>query len=328
MAGKHIHDFETGYEPLTLRDGDSLLLDPRGELFVYADPAVTLTGGRASIRNHGVISTSNPTPIVGHLTSPFDIRIVNSGSIYGRFPPTGPAIMLTSEPGVGGVLHILNSGGTVGVSDGGGLRAGIDLSQLHADQVYLVNTGKIGSEIRSVAYDGSDGADTVRNSGTIFGDVDLDAGDDMLRDRGTIYGHILGGGGDDRIFAGNFNDSIWGGLGRDVLAGRGGGDRYDFDALADSAPDRVHADVIRGFDERSGDIIILSDIDADTLADGDQAFAFVGTAAFSGSAGELRCDLIRGGAVLYADVDGDAVSDFALVVRGNVTAAEDLQIAF
>ena len=53
-------------------------------------------------------------------------------------------------------------------------------------------------------------------------------------------------------------------------------------------------------------------MDADTGRPGDQGFAFLGGAAFSGDAGELRF----AGGVLAGDVDGDRAADFEIALLG------------
>ena len=64
-----------------------------------------------------------------------------------------------------------------------------------------------------------------------------------------------------------------------------------------------------------GDLINLTSIDADTATGGNQAFAFIGTAAFSNVAGELRFEN-AGGAnwLVQGDVNGDGTSDFEILV--------------
>jgi Ca2+-binding RTX toxin-like protein len=116
---------------------------------------------------------------------------------------------------------------------------------------------------------------------------------------------ILGSRGDDRLFGFSGADTLLGGAGVDVMTGGGGADVFRFTALAHSPasdPDRIT-------DFRPGrDTIDLSGIDAVHGTRGDQDFDFVGTAAFSGAAGELRWN----GRALRADVDGDGVADFVL----------------
>jgi hypothetical protein len=54
-------------------------------------------------------------------------------------------------------------------------------------------------------------------------------------------------------------------------------------------------------------------LDADTALAGNQAFSFIGTAAFS-AAGQLRYDAAAG--VLYGSVDADGDAEFAVLLTG------------
>lgn len=116
---------------------------------------------------------------------------------------------------------------------------------------------------------------------------------------------ILGSGEDDRLLGFAGDDALTGGAGADVMTGGGGADAFRFVALSDSAA--AEADRITDF--RPGrDTLDLHGIDAVHGTRGDQAFAFVGGAGFTGTPGELRWD----GRALRADVDGDGRADFAL----------------
>jgi hypothetical protein len=67
-------------------------------------------------------------------------------------------------------------------------------------------------------------------------------------------------------------------------------------------------------DFASGDIINLGNIDA-IAGGGDDAFSFIGGAAFSNVAGQLRStDNGNGTYTVEGDVDGDGVADFAILV--------------
>ena len=115
---------------------------------------------------------------------------------------------------------------------------------------------------------------------------------------------------------GQGNDTLIGGLGQDTLDGGldTGYDNFVFNAVAESRAGAY--DRIENFNE-AYDRIVLSNIDADTLTSGDQSFSFVGTDAFSGAAGELRYQVYAGGTLVSADVDGDAVADFAVLIAGS-----------
>ena len=122
---------------------------------------------------------------------------------------------------------------------------------------------------------------------------------------------LRGGGGDDSLRGLGGADMLDGGAGRDYLIGGDGEDVFRFSSSADSAPaapDRI-VDFLSGTDR-----IDLSPIDADTAAAGDQAFVFVGTNAFSGTAGELRYDGSAGQAFIYGDTNGDKVADLCIIV--------------
>ncbi len=51
----------------------------------------------------------------------------------------------------------------------------------------------------------------------------------------------------------------------------------------------------------------------------DNAFTFIGSAAFSGTAGELRSFTINGNTVVRGDVDGDGVADLEIFINGEFT---------
>lgn len=125
---------------------------------------------------------------------------------------------------------------------------------------------------------------------------------------------LYGGSGGDTLIAGAGDDRLVGGGGRDDLTGGAGADIFRFDSASDSTgdPDSIH-------DFESGlDRIDLSRIDADEFAEGDQAFHWIGSQAFSdqgsASAGELRAYQVEGGWFVEGDTDGDGSADFFLAV--------------
>ncbi len=72
-----------------------------------------------------------------------------------------------------------------------------------------------------------------------------------------------------------------------------------------------HEDQITDFSSLEHDHIDLAGIDANTQATGDQAFGFIGSAAFSGVAGQLRYAAHS----LEGDINGDGVADFRIHVN-------------
>ncbi|MGH6780822.1 MAG: cadherin domain-containing protein, partial [Sphingomonadaceae bacterium] len=135
----------------------------------------------------------------------------------------------------------------------------------------------------------------------------------------TIYG--LGGGdtiraagGDDIIDGGSGNDMITGGTGADIITGGTGADRFIYNSVSESSAGAV--DIIADFSRSQGDRISLSPIDANSGAWGNQGFNFIGTAAFSGVAGQLRYEQANGNTFVAGDVDGDGVADLQIQLNG------------
>ncbi|WP_225771396.1 calcium-binding protein [Inquilinus sp. Marseille-Q2685] len=152
-----------------------------------------------------------------------------------------------------------------------------------------------------------------------FEDAYGSSGHDILvgTDRGSRlagYGGddlLSGRGGTDRLEGSDGDDILVGGRGADGLLSGRGADIIRIDRLVESLPGQE--DTILDFTFR--DTIDLSRIDADPAAPDDQAFAFIGAAAFSGTAGELRYEAMGADLLVSADANGDRVADLAVKVR-------------
>ncbi len=168
---------------------------------------------------------------------------------------------------------------------------------------------------------GKGGADTLYgNAGNDTRDGG-DGNDRLIGGEGADQ--LIGGNGRDRLEGGNGadvlrggagNDTLIGGKGADQLWGGAGADSFVFLAATDSAGKGF--DTIHDFSAAQGDLIDLSAIDADTGLAGDQAFSFIGTSAFSGTAGELRLKTDAGGLLLLGDTDGDGKVDLKILLAG------------
>jgi Ca2+-binding RTX toxin-like protein len=128
---------------------------------------------------------------------------------------------------------------------------------------------------------------------------------------------LAGMAGHDFLNGGNGDDVLIGGDGRDIMIGGAGNDRYVFGAVSDS-PAGLGRDVIRDF-VPGNDIIDISGIDADPATANDQAFTFIGSAAFGRHAGELQARFIGPNTLVAGDVDGDGHADFQVVLGGQAT---------
>ena len=102
-----------------------------------------------------------------------------------------------------------------------------------------------------------------------------------------------------------------GGLGRDVCTGGGGRDLYDFNSVADSKTGSANRDVIGDFAHLT-DKLDLMGIDADTGTEGNQAFRWVGTSAFTGEPGELGYVTSGDDIIVRASTDADTAAEFQI----------------
>jgi serralysin len=170
----------------------------------------------------------------------------------------------------------------------------------------------------NAAYHGDAEGDTFSEIENLWGSW---YGDTLFGDAGPngLAGHggddsLKGFGGADRIFGGTGHDVLWGmegndtlvggtggtpypndgndvlygGMGMDNLTGGTGGDRFMWTSNGETGLGTWTSDRITDFNRAQGDLIDLSDIDADAYQAGNQPFDFIGTAAFSGTPGELR----------------------------------------
>jgi Ca2+-binding RTX toxin-like protein len=147
----------------------------------------------------------------------------------------------------------------------------------------------------------------------LFNEITGLAGDDTLNGMGgadVLYGGL----GSDALNGGDGDDILLGGAGADTLSSGSGGDVYRFapgDTGTGTGADRI-TDFAWFYDKMD-----LRGIDADPVAAGDQAFSFIGTAAFSGTAGQLRYAFDGTDTRVQGDCDGDAVADFEIVLTGS-----------
>jgi Ca2+-binding RTX toxin-like protein len=143
----------------------------------------------------------------------------------------------------------------------------------------------------------------------------LNGGDD----NDTLYGDagndvLDGGAGTDALDGGEGRDILTGGLNRDFLTGGYGLDLFDFNAVNETGRTTSTRDQILDF-RRGQDDIDLRTIDANADRSGNNAFRFIGTAAFSDRAGELRIRDLGNDVIIQGDVDGNGTRDFEILVR-------------
>ncbi|MFL6846021.1 MAG: M10 family metallopeptidase C-terminal domain-containing protein [Allosphingosinicella sp.] len=130
---------------------------------------------------------------------------------------------------------------------------------------------------------------------------------------------IFAGSSDDTIKGGGQADLIHGNFGADTLTGGGGADTFRYQKSGESTASSM--DHILDFTPGT-DKIELTRMDADTNVDGNQAFHWIDSNAFTGagasSAGELRAYEQSGTWYVEGDTNGDGSGDFliALTLQG------------
>lgn len=138
---------------------------------------------------------------------------------------------------------------------------------------------------------------------------------------GTLVGNagnntMTGGFSNNQINGNNGDDTITGGNGRDTLVGGSGSDTFVYNAVSDSDAGSANRDVINGF-SNGFDRIDLRGIDANEDAAGNNAFSFIGSAGFTGAAGELRTQGLGGAnaIIVEGDTDGNGQADMQIFIN-------------
>lgn len=123
---------------------------------------------------------------------------------------------------------------------------------------------------------------------------------------------LFGSSGYNKLSGGAGNDMLHGGTGGDALYGGSGKDSFVFRSVAELSAMNWATDTIFDFSQKQKDIIDLSAIDAQAAGGGNEAFSFIGTAAFSKKAGELRYQKASSDTYIQGDTDGDGKADFVV----------------
>jgi Ca2+-binding RTX toxin-like protein len=266
------------------------------------------------------------------------IEFVDAESAHGR--PTGsenPLLAVITVSGGGGSDHL------IGNSQSFEFRGGDGADTLEGGSGDDVLAGGQGNDLLK----GGDGIDTVDYRLAKTG-VRINLGEDGAgKPKG---GQTTGGGGKDtcngieNMMLTDLDDKAWGSSAANVIHGRDGGDMLQGGAGDDTLIGGRDADKLKGGegadrfvytaigDSRSGaadliqdfatdDVVDLTQIDANTALDGDQAFVRV--ADFSGTAGEMtvRFDTGSRTTIVSLDVNGDAEADAVIMLSRDATGA-------
>jgi len=211
------------------------------------------------------------------------------------------------------------------------------------DTVTELSGGGIDTVWSSISYSLSSNLENLR----LTGDANLGTGNSLANViEGNAASNLLSGeagndtlsgaGGKDILLGGSGNDRLNGGADFDILVGGGGSDVFAFDS-ASFDDDELSIDFVSDYSR--SDLFDFSALDANSTLDGDQAFSLVSHLTASG-VGQIMVSsyssifsaigalggvdvgvfglggLFSSAAVIWGDLDGDANSDFAVLVSG------------
>lgn len=334
-AGNHYANLGLGNDVATGGSGDDFLVGGAGNDYLFGgEGADSFIGGADSDRLYGGagddraimnVTTDGADRIdlgagMDRVTvnagTPGQVRLSFTSSEVGNGSANdgnaqanqdgGLALRLQVEDGAGGLTGAITRADDEGISFVAGAGVSFDVRDLvsGAQRGDGFGTVTLGTEVRDTLTADPDGRATYVNAGR---------GDDMVTG-GIGDDFLVGGAGDDILRGGRGDDAFIGGGGADRLAGSMGEDRFIYTAISDSGPSAQARDQIADF--ATGDLIVLSAIDADASTLANDAFNFVGTAAFSNTAGELRRFSEGGDTIVEGDVNGDGLADFQIAVAG------------
>ena len=193
-----------------------------------------------------------------------------------------------------------------------------------ANQTAPAGGGTLNGTGEEETLTGQGGNDTINGLGG--NDTINAAGGNDTVNGGDGNDTINAGGGNDAIDGGAGNDRITPGAGTDIMFGGADNDTFVFTANDQSTTLAATRDIVRDF-LQGADHVDLSGIDANTSTNGNGAFAFVGTAAFT-ALGQVRYVYETVGGVEYTVIQsnntGSLALDFSLALEGHhVLAATD-----
>jgi serralysin len=206
--------------------------------------------------------------------------------------------------------NTLNGGGGADLLAG---KAGNDIYVVdNASDAVLENAGEGTDEVRaSVSY-----ALATNQSVETLSTTD-EAGTTAINLTGNnLANTVVGNNGNNALNGGGGADTLIGAGGIDTLTGGSGADRFVWRDATESGVAAATADTILDFNPLAGDLIDLSGIDANIIAAGNQAFTFIGAAAFSGTPGEINFVQVNGDTIIQLQT-GQAVDvDMAIRIPG------------
>jgi serralysin len=249
---------------------------------------------------YGQASSKDPYGWLGGLMA-FDIAVIQDKYGVNEEWATGNDTYMLKDVNAPGTFFecIWDAGGSDTIAYDGARDANIDLNAA------TLRYEEGGGGWMSYAW-GVHGGFTIANGVTIE-NARGGGGSDRLTGNG-VANRLEGGAGADALLGGGGNDVLIGGTGKDVLTGGDGADIFLFTATAESGTGASNRDLILDFDQGE------DRIDASAIG----AHSFIGAAAFSGSAGQVRFAAFADTTIVEVDVNGDRRADLQVELEGSL----------
>jgi hypothetical protein len=251
-------NFPADSGPIVITSTGGIVTVNQTALRLYSAPYSLQIDGRLSVTNAGFAGTAVALELYPAFPFTADSSI-NIGTTGRVFVSQGPSMLLF---------------GQTNITNNGRIDGGISFPDFRpADTSTIINNGMLFTrDVGGFAISSGSGAETVTNTGTIGGHVDLYSGSNKLTNSGLIVGNIDVGSGSDRIentatgtIRGDINSNNFGDLlGTDTIINTG---RVEGRILANGASSSINnSGVVTGYIQGSGgnDTIVNSG----TLFDG------------------------------------------------------------
>jgi Ca2+-binding RTX toxin-like protein len=332
-AGLDTVRFDDYYSPLGINTGmaiDLNLVTAQTYATYSGTSSFTLIGIENAVGSNGadtITGTAGSNLIDGGLGDDtliggagVDTLSYEFGNYYAMYDPTTLTLTgVTVSLAVTGVQNTV-VGGQDTVSGFENLTGSMYNDTLTGDAAANVIDGGAGDDVMN----GGLGVDTV-SYGSATGSVVVNlalagkqftgaAGSDTL----SGFERVTGSAYSDTLTGNSVANMLTGGGGSDILSGGLGADSFLFISAADSQASAGLFDVITDFNTAQADKILLNPIDANAGLAGDQAFSYIGAAAFS-AAGQVRFDSVSH--MLYGDINGDGIADLQIQLNNVATLA-------
>lgn len=226
------------------------------------------------------------------------------------------------DASAGVTASMLNMRGTGGAAAGDRY---LNIEALEGSNFNDTLTGGVNNDTLT-GLGGNDTLSGGNGNDRLFGGAGID-----LLDGGNGDDYLDGGADNDTLRGGTGNDTLLGGLGNDVLDGGVGDDILNGGAGNDTLTGGLGNDIFRFTDlggtdtitdfKRGNDRIDLAGLDAVTGGARD-AFSWIGSGAFSGTAGQLRSYSEGRNYFVAGDVNGDGIADFIIQTNVQITQSD------